>query len=286
MIKVNNNLRHTSCPLCKSNLITFSGPIICDNPIYFSTIIVELEHQSELWNCNICQSSFVQNSVSEKDAIDLYTKGSSSERWTILDFEKSKTKETVNFFQSILKPNFKVLDIGCGSGNFLDFAKKKGCITYGVEYSESSREVINNKGHLSFNDVTEIDEKFDIITGFDVIEHMYDVPAFLEICSTKLKEEGLLLLMTGNISCFSAKLARSKWWYAKYPEHIVFPSILFFAKYSKFMISECKNVYHSPGLEVNLLKCFLKNGLNIIRLKGFNGSPSFVPDHSLMSLKF
>ena len=285
MIKVNNNLRHTSCPLCKSNLITFSGPIVCDNPTYFSTVIIELENQPELWSCSTCVSSFVQNSVCEKDAIDLYTKGSSSERWTVLDFEKSKTTEIVNFFESILKPNMKVLDIGCGSGNFLDFAMNKGCITHGVEYSQTSLQEIKKKGHIAFSGLDQISQSYDLITAFDLIEHLYDAPKYLQTCKDKLSSNGCLAILTGDISSLSSMISQSSWWYTGYPEHIVFPSKKYFINYSGLKLSGWTKAYHAPEAKSNPAISLIKLLIKLLVRGKYNGVPSIGADHRLILLK-
>ena len=285
MIKVNNNLRHNSCPLCKSNLITFRGPIACENPTYFSTVIVELVNQPELWSCSTCLSSFVQNSVCEKDAIDLYTRGSSSERWTVLNFEKSKTTEIVNFFELILEPNLKVLDIGCGSGNFLDFALNKGCITHGVEYSQTSLQEIERKGHVAFSDLDQVKQSYDLITAFDLIEHLYDVPKYLQTCNEKLSSNGCLAILTGDVSSLSFRISKSNWWYAKYPEHIVFPSKNYFINYSGLMLSSWNNTYHAPEAKFNPIVSLTKVVIKLLIKSSYNGVPSVGTDHSLILLK-
>jgi SAM-dependent methyltransferase len=283
--EIKNDLRHEFCPACKSNVTFLKGIIKFEHPIYYSTTQVKLKNSSELWECEQCMSSFIQNSVHEKDAIKLYSEGSSQERWTKLTFEKSRTKSVISSLTSYLSPGLKILDVGCGSGNFLDFAKKKKCKTYGVEYSISSREHITQKGHISCSSLLDINETFDIITAFDVIEHIYDVPLFLNACKSRLASGGYLILLTGDISCISSKISRSNWWYVKYPEHIVFPSKKYFIDYSGFQLEEWIRIYHSPDAQVNLLKCTAKTILNLIRNKRYNGSPSFVYDHCLIILK-
>ena len=285
MTFIDNDLSYVVCPLCRSNSIFCQGQIKFDIPTYYSTTQLKLKKTSELWECKKCGSSFVQNAVSEVDAIKLYSEGSSKDRWTILTFEKSKTKSTITKLESFLEPGLKILDIGCGSGNFLDFAKERGCRTYGIEYSKSSREQIKNQGHLSFESVFDVDETFDIITAFDVIEHIYDVPLFLSTCKSKLSPEGYLILLTGNISCLSSKIAKANWWYVRYPEHIVFPSKFYFMKYSGFKVDNWLKTYHSPEAQTNFLKCTLKTCFNFIKNRHYDGFPSLVADHNLIILK-
>jgi SAM-dependent methyltransferase len=282
---IENNLRYSSCPLCKSDLITFQGQIKSANPTYYSTIEIQLSNYSELWQCEQCKSSFIQNAVPEEDAIKLYSQGSSEKRWTKLPFEKAKTNTVISKLTSLLKNGDKVLDIGCGSGSFLDFAKVRGCETYGVEYSYSSLENIVRNGHIGFSSLSEVNQVFDVITAFDVIEHLYDVPNFLEICTSKLSLNGYLVLLTGDIACNSSKAAESNWWYVQYPEHIVFPSKKIFMDYSGLEIADWITTYHAPSAHSNFLLNSMKGFLRVIQKKIYDGNPSFSADHYLVFLR-
>lgn len=283
---IENNVRHYSCPLCKSNSITFQGEIRANAPIYYSTTKIQLSNYPELWKCDKCKSSFIQNAVPEEDSIRLYSMGSSEERWTKLPFEEGKTETVISKLTSLLKDGDKVLDIGCGSGNFLDFAQARGCETHGVEYSISSLRNVNDKGHIGLSRLDEVSQKFDLITAFDVIEHLYDVPNFLNVCKTKLSSEGYLVFLTGDISCNSAMISQSNWWYVSYPEHIVFPSKEYFISYSGFKVTDWISTYHSTADQssslLKILKTFFKRR---VLMKSYNGHPSPNPDHTLIILR-
>ena len=283
--KISNNYRQSLCPLCKSDQIFNVGPINSKGYIYFSTTKIQLSTKPELWSCEACGSSFIQNAVDKTNAIALYSKGSSEERWTKLPFEKAKTRTVVSKLSSLLKPDHKVLDVGCGSGSFLDFAKDKGCKTFGIEYSDSGMKTIRDNGHIGFTDLEDVEESFDLITAFDLIEHLYDVPNFLEICKTKLSKNGKLIILTGNISCKSAKSALSNWWYVQFPEHIVFPSQNFFNSYSDFKVEEWIEVYHAPEAEKSWIIAVLKRLFDIVRRKEYTGASVNSADHYLAVLK-
>jgi SAM-dependent methyltransferase len=286
MKTIENTLRHQACPLCHFSSISFQGTIDVEIPTYYSTTQIELSKIPELWKCQECESSFTQNAIHEEDAIKLYSQGSPQVRWTNLPFEKAKTSLVISKLESLLNPGTRVLDIGCGSGTFLDFAKARGCQTHGVEYSNSSLEKIVQRGHKGFSDLSKVNDVFDVITAFDVVEHLYDVSHFLETCKSMLSPGGYLVLLTGDISCDSAKKSKSNWWYTQYPEHIVFPSKRFITLYSDLEVQDWVATYHAPptiqrNFFLNLLRVFLDK----IRRRTYCGYPSLSPDHYLVVLK-
>ena len=98
----------------------------------------------------------------------------------------------------------KILDVGCSSGLFLDEVRKTGARTFGAELSPDTAAFA--KRHFGL-DVHQGDWRsagygeaaFDVITLFDVIEHLPDPLAELEALLPLLKPGGLLLQSTPDI---------------------------------------------------------------------------------------
>ncbi|MEH1929796.1 class I SAM-dependent methyltransferase [Nostoc sp.] len=283
-ISVDNQHRHNQCPCCGGSALRKVGGIQYASPLYFSTIEIKILHQPELWKCLACESGFVQNALTEEDAKKLYSSGDAEQRWSSPSFKQAKTAVVVETLADLLKPGVRVLDIGCSSGNWLDYAQQKGATTAGVEYSSVSLQLVAQKGHKGFSSIQQVDSHFDIITAFDLVEHLYDIPAFLEICLTLLSPDGLLLLLTGDITCFTAKILASKWWYVSYPEHIVFPSLQFFGSHPDFNLVSYLKTYASPDYQQPLLRTLKL--ITLYLLKGnYSGSPSLVSDHIMVMLQ-
>jgi SAM-dependent methyltransferase len=237
---ITNNIRTDTCPCCKSRSIFKVGTIkYAKNTTYSSTKIV-LTEIPELWRCNECQSCFTQNRVSEADSISLYSLGDS---WSSESFLNYKTQATVDLIDSLVKPNCKMLDIGCANGAMLDHAKQRGAITFGLEYSRANLDELRRKQHIAYSDWSQVDERFDIIAAFDVVEHLYNLESFLDYCFSHLSDDGVLVLMTGDINSWSAKVGNTKWWYVRYSEHILFPSLDYFATLCNFKIVTTVKTY-------------------------------------------
>ncbi|HQH99513.1 MAG TPA: class I SAM-dependent methyltransferase [Spirochaetota bacterium] len=280
-----NTLRHQKCPLCFDANIYKIGDIAYHTPVMFSTHVIEISNTPEYWKCNKCGSSFVQNIIPEKKIIELYSFGSSSNRWSKIPFQEVKSKNILNALGKLFENNVKVLDIGCNTGLLLDFAKSKGCITTGVEYSEESRNQAIEKGHRCVSSIVEIDETFDVITAFDLVEHLYDCSGFFRFCRDHLKRNGKLAILTGNMNSISAIISRSNWWYIKYPEHIIFPSKKYYKNFSGFALNKWILTYAAVGYKNPISKIINKEIYNQIYNGQYIGLPSIGPDHVLVVLE-
>lgn len=94
--------------------------------------------------------------------------------------------------------NKNILDFGCGNGGFLELVNKISNKSAGVELDKKSRDYLNNKNIRTVKDISQFDEKFDIITMFHVIEHLDDPLFFLNNIKPYLKEKGELIIETPN----------------------------------------------------------------------------------------
>jgi SAM-dependent methyltransferase len=80
----------------------------------------------------------------------------------------------------------RVLDVGCGSGAFLDLARQAGCQTFGVELNPSAAASSRAKGHTVFDRLLQDLHKddfggaLDLITFFQVVEHVPDPVGLLK----------------------------------------------------------------------------------------------------------
>lgn len=279
-----NDLRHGHCPLCHSDRVRKAGDISYPAPTQFSTHELQLTLAPEFWRCRNCQSGFTQNIIPEEAAIGLYSHGESAERWSREPFNVQKPAEQLKCLGRYFATGSSVLDIGCNTGELLDYAQSLGCQTTGVEYSRASREFLKSKGHEAVPSVADVTGQFDVIAAFDVIEHLYDVPAFLSACKSRLKPNGVLIILTGNIASLSARLCNARWWYLKFPEHIVFPSRNYFVRHSGFKIVDWIPTYASTNLRYGWwkgLKVAVRHGADV----AYSGVPSLGPDHVLLVLQ-
>lgn len=97
----------------------------------------------------------------------------------------------------------RILDIGCGAGWFLDALKDSNDVL-GLEGSVAYESILNEKGiPCRIGDLEQqlslLPEKhYDVITMWDVFEHLYDPMAILRLVKQKLADDGILINWTNN----------------------------------------------------------------------------------------
>jgi 2-polyprenyl-3-methyl-5-hydroxy-6-metoxy-1,4-benzoquinol methylase len=90
----------------------------------------------------------------------------------------------------------RVLDVGCGSGIFLDMARERGLLTFGVELNSKAAQQARKKGHTIFShllsdlNIEQTGGAFDLITLFQVLEHVPDPVKTLTEAATLLRPGG------------------------------------------------------------------------------------------------
>lgn len=124
-----------------------------------------------------------------------------------------------------LKQGGALLDIGCSSGGFLRSIKSADWNLYGVEISpiQAKRAEITSGAQVFVGGILEapfLASSVDVITGFHVLEHMYQPKAVIGKLWEWLKPEGILYLHVPNIEAVDARMFRSYWYGLELPRHL------------------------------------------------------------------
>jgi len=115
------------------------------------------------------------------------------------------------------KSGTTILDIGCGEGFFLFNASKAGYTTKGIEISQDAAEYARREFGLDveakpFEELHFPENYFDVVTLWQVLEHVPYPLIVLKEVHRILKPEGLLATSTPDIEGILAKIFRRKWW--------------------------------------------------------------------------
>jgi 2-polyprenyl-3-methyl-5-hydroxy-6-metoxy-1,4-benzoquinol methylase len=129
------------------------------------------------------------------------------------------------------KKSGRLLDIGCASGEFLaEFLEleKEGWELYGVEPNHNARDYAKSKGiNNLFSDLSEANFKdhfFDVITLWDVIEHINTPNNLFFELNRIIKINGVLVIKTPNPYSMEAKIFKEYWSGLEVPWHsFLFP---------------------------------------------------------------
>ena len=97
--------------------------------------------------------------------------------------------------------------------------------------------------------------KFHVVTAFDIFEHFRQPQKAVRNIYEMLIDGGLLVVETGNINSFPAKIrGRNNWWYTSILEHKIFWSpetLTSFLKEKGFTILSVQKKYHKTGVSFN-----------------------------------
>jgi SAM-dependent methyltransferase len=124
----------------------------------------------------------------------------------------------------------KLLDVGCATGNFLGEMRAFGdWDLYGVELSGEAAAYARSRLGLTvaqgtLREASFGDDSFDVVTLWDVLEHVEEPLATLREVRRVLKPGGLLLFSTPNLRSFDRTLAGRYWAGYDVPRHLyLFP---------------------------------------------------------------
>jgi len=165
---------------------------------------------AKLYQCSACgfatrDGSIYDDSYYSEDYYD-YSDGS------IIENHKARYQMVQYIVEDLTSK--EVLDIGCGLGYFLDNMAASCKDVYGVELSEYASQYCKGKGLKVYNTSLEdfrTEQKFDLITAWEVIEHVDDLRVFLKDVKCLLKPNGIFMLSTPNAGSYRAKKNGLQW---------------------------------------------------------------------------
>jgi len=125
----------------------------------------------------------------------------------------------------------KILDIGCSCGFLLKEVQDLGGDAFGIDISEwevkYAKKKIGVKADVRAFTVSKLPpESFDVITMFDILEHLLNPFQGLKECFQILKEGGILIVGTPDFGHPKAQREGKNWGHLKPPEHLFYFSLL------------------------------------------------------------
>lgn len=195
------------CSICKSNNLKFLFK--SKDPDNIST------KYYSLYECNGCHTISIQPTPSNKELEKFYpTSYYTHKHYGLLN--KYFLKLRAN---KIPKKN-SILDIGCGEGSFLKLMKDKGYNCYGLETSAAGLKEAHKKNITIYTDIRRIRRKFDVITLWQVFEHINRPISYLKSIKKLLKKNGFLIISIPNFDSLQSKIGKDIWFHLDLPRHV------------------------------------------------------------------
>ena len=202
-----------TCPNCESK--NYKNEVFKDHlwivkcedcSLVYTNPIFDENHYNEIY-----ESNNYQEIVKEL--------GESSHAYRVHRFGEERVKDLSKFLNSD-NNSVRLLDVGCSTGFFVEAAKNNGWEAKGIDLNPSAIEFGKKRG-LNLDKVNLFDleksAKFDIITLFDVLEHLVDPAAIINKVSEFLNNKGLISIYVPNYDSASRVLMEEN-------AHFIWPS--------------------------------------------------------------
>ena len=159
------------------------------------------------------------------------------------------------------KQSGTLLDIGCGTGNFLGIMKQSGWNIKGVEVNKETRKLAELNTDSVILDPTEFlksEQKYDVITLWHSLEHLHELEQYLNKISLSLNANGVVIIALPNYRSFDAEYYQHDWAAYDIPRHLYhfsFEAMIILMKKFKFELIQSKQMPFDP-IYVSLLSEF------------------------------
>ncbi len=224
--KIENLLQEIPCNFCHSHAYS----VVYERTYHLDDPAEEILKQfrscggdvllDQVVQCNTCGLRFINPRLQDDCLLSNYADGTiqgykeqfvSQNRGREIAFERS-----IKMINSLLPAKGKLLDVGTAAGTFMAIAKKHGWDVRGCEpnawFCQWGKDHYNldiDQGTLFEQNYA--DGSFDIITLWDVIEHVPDPMKVLTACSKLLRPGGVLICTFPDINSWIARLMGRRW---------------------------------------------------------------------------
>ncbi len=199
------NQQHTSCLICENK----SLKTLANYP------------KAHLCKCKSCSFIFSQQIPTEQELINHYEGYGRNDYLSPITIKRYN--ELLDEFEPFRKTG-KLLDVGCGIGYFLEEAKKRGWEVYGTEYTDEAVKICSEKGVIMHQGKLDPENynlgEFDIITSFEVIEHINNPIEEVTNFHSLLRKGGLVYVTTPNFNSLLRYRLKEAYNVITYPEHL------------------------------------------------------------------
>jgi len=173
--------------------------------------------------CHLCETDLKKDY--EKFVKEFYSEGyyeGDPTRSAYADYEHDKPLIVANMrkFLSFFNGDHthrKLLDVGCAFGYFVELALSQGYDAYGLDPSSfavgKAKELVGKSRIIegTIEHTTYPKASFDVITLFDVFEHLQDPLADMKKLATVLKSDGVIIIATGDTKSLAAQVMKRRW---------------------------------------------------------------------------
>ena len=217
-------LEKIKCPVCNSS----------DHRLVFNAKDLRLKTCKDIFcvvSCANCGFLFLNPRPVKEEAINFYPPDFNREGPTLMRRALGACLMPIeNSMIRMLKKHKKsgkLLDIGCGSGRFMQVMGKHGFDVWGCELNADSKAFAPKTldGRILYGDLVECSfpaKSFDLITMFQSLEHMNNLEEVLKEVKRILKDDGIVYIYVPNMKFFEFRLFGPYYYNLEVPRHLYF----------------------------------------------------------------
>jgi len=206
----------------------------CSNKIYYNCFDTD-PYSGNKFDIYFCKNCFIGKTNLKKqfDFTPYYPKnyyGTDGKKFNLLTeliilfFRYARSSFCYRLFN---KKDIKLLDIGCGSGQFIHLMQKKGWSVHGTEASlisaSSAKKKVGEKAILvtkNLEELKRIGTNFNIITLWHVLEHLQDPKKIFNLIEDKLETKGYVVIEVPNFISLQHLINKNNWLHLDCPRHV------------------------------------------------------------------
>ncbi len=218
-------IHYTNCPVCNSPDIK--------NVLYAKDYTVSGE-TFQVTECNACTLRFTQDvpdatSISPFYKSENYISHSNTSKGLINSLYQSVRKKTLKQKRRLIEKatglnTGNLLDVGSGTGSFLQEMKKNGWKVTGLEPDADARQVAREISAVELMDISQFYKlpagTYDAITLWHVLEHVHDLHPYIQHLKNLLKENGKIFIAVPNYTSKDAEVYKEYWAAYDVPRHL------------------------------------------------------------------
>lgn len=218
-------IHYTACPVCQGASIQ-QQLTAKDHTVS--------QQQFPIWHCNTCTARFTQD-VPAQDAIgafyasENYISHSDTKKGIINNLYHRVRKWTLASKRKLVNSETgmskgSILDIGCGTGAFLDTMRTAGWHIAGLEPDEPARARASELYNISPQAPARLFElaagSYHAITMWHVLEHVHELHAYIKQIEKLLAPQGRAFIAVPNYTSKDADIYKEHWAAYDVPRHL------------------------------------------------------------------
>lgn len=239
---------YDACPNCGAKSIFY---------VFSAKDYTVSNEQFEIWECENCTQRFTQNIPVEENIgkyyqSENYISHSDTSKGLVNNLYHKVRKRTLVQKRKLIekitgKSSGNILDVGAGTGAFLNEMKIANWNCTGIEPDKNAREKASELYNLNLKEAEKLyslcPESFDAITLWHVLEHVHHLHEYVEQLKNLLSKDGKLFIAVPNYTSADAKIYNQFWAAYDVPRHLY-----------HFSPKAMKNLLNAHGLKLEKMK--------------------------------